>query len=255
MNRIIVNSRLNQIVVNFYRHQENTFYQNEILELAKYFLTLIAKFNEPYFMHIFYSSIAYRGIAMVHPFGQERQEEFLTKAEQLARNLKGNTELEKMVAADNLYTCLQTMSKWQFHRKKTKESENYLLEMISIDPYDSIAYSELGFFYIKTESYENAVTQFKKALDLGPPGTGMNAYYYAKCLEKLGDEPNAVAMLYQSAEIDSQALSPWLDLMNYFGNKGQHHKAIEIANHINKTPILMEQLEEDEAIIIQNLIK
>ena len=112
-----------------------------------------------------------------------------------------------------------------------------------------------GFFYIKIESYNKAANAFKKAMELGPPGTGMNAYYYAKCLEKIGNEPDAIHYLYESAKLDNHALSPWLDLLEHYSNKKQLEKTREIATYIYQTPDLKEQLEEHEITTIQMLIQ
>ena len=202
-----------------------------------------------------YSSIAYRGLSMVTEFGQGIQMSLLAKAEIIARNIKATSTFEKIVAAENLYTCLQTLSKWHLSINDLKMAENYLLEMIKIDQQDSTGYSELGFVYIKKEAYIHAVAQFKRAIVLGPPGAGMNAYYCAKCNEQLGNNTEAISYLYQSTNLDKQAVSPWLDLMNYFIHKKQLDKAREIAAHIYQSTILTEQLEDDEIITVQNYIR
>ena len=125
------------------------------------------------------------------------------------------------------------MSKWHLYNKNLLEAERYLCELIVIDPHDSTGFSELGFFYVNEESFEKAANCFMKAIELGPPGAGMNAYYYAKCLEKLGKEQDAITYLFESTKLDEQALSPWLDLMGHFINQKQNDKAQQIANHIH----------------------
>jgi tetratricopeptide (TPR) repeat protein len=149
---------------------------------------------------------------------------------------------------------LQTMSKWSLFNKETEKAENYLCELITIDSHDSTGYSELGFFYLQTENYDKASQHFKSAIKLGPPGSGMNAYFYAKCLENLGREQESIEYLYESTKLDKDAISPWLDLMNYYIHQKQQDKASQIANHIYQSPTLFEQLEDDEAITIKNLI-
>lgn len=246
---------LNRIIVYFYRHQKQGNIKNSVIKLSWELIELLDKLETTSFTNRFNASVAYRGIAMVSELGQEKQSFFLEKAENLARSNHQDTAIEKIVSKDNLYTCLQTMSKWKSFQGNAEGSENCLLEMIEIDPYDSTGYCELGFFYIKTESYNKAATVFKKAMELGPPGTGMNAYYYAKCLEKIGNESEAIKYLHESTTLDKYALSPWLDLLEYYLNKKQTDKAQEIAKNIYQTPDLKEQLEEHEIITIQNLFQ
>jgi len=241
---------LNQIVVHHYRHQRKSKNDFKVFSLSKLLLDLIMKFEDNKFINTFLCSVSYRGLAMASDFGYDLQESFLNKAEELARNIQCKTEVEKIAAADNLFTCLQTISKWNMHNNKISTAEKYMKEMIEIDPYDSTGHSEIGFLYVNTENYENAAYHFMKAMELGPPGSGMNTYYYAKCLERLGREKEAITYLYEATKLDEEGLSPWLDLMNYFIDKKNQDKASQIANHIFNTPILFEQLEDDETKLI-----
>lgn len=245
---------LNQIIVNFYKYQKQDSDINKIFFLSKTLLEIILKIENNDFLNMLDCSIAYRGLSMVTEFDHETQESFLSKAETMARNLPAKTEREIIIAKDNLFPCVQTLAKWTLTKKEIKKAEHYLQEMTTLDPYDSTGYSELGFFYFKIEDYDKAAIHFLKAITLGPPGTGMNAYYYAKTLEQLGKENEAVTYFYESTKLDPQAISPWLDLMNYYISQNQDKKVTEIANHIYTTSNLLEQLEDDETIFIHNYI-
>jgi tetratricopeptide (TPR) repeat protein len=245
---------LNKIVVNYYRHQKKSSDHAKIFDLCNILLDLTQRFETNTFINMLYCSVSYRGLAMATDFGNEKQKVFLDMAENIARNLPWKTNIERIVAGDNLFTCLQTMSKWSLFSNEIKKAENYFCELITIDPHDSTGYSELGFFYLQTEDYNKASQHFKSAIKLGPPGSGMNAYFYAKCLENLGREHESIEYLYESTKLDKDAISPWLDLMNYFIHQKQQDKASQIANHIYQSPTLFEQLEDDEAITIKNLI-
>lgn len=245
---------LNQIIVNFYRHQENKSIAKKVNQLSTYLLELIEKYESNHFINMLHCSVAYRGLAMVNTFEAEQQYLFLNKAEKIARDMPYNTAIEKAVAGDNLFTCIQSLSKWHLHQKNLIKSEHYLHELTSIDPNDSTGYSELGFFYLNQSNYEKASNCFIKAMQLGPPGAGMNAYYYAKCLEMLGNAQDAIKYLYESTELDAQGISAWLDLLSYFTQQKQNDKTSEIARHIYDSSILFEQLEDEEKIYIQTFI-
>lgn len=245
---------LNQLIVTFYRHQKNASNSSKIYKLAKILLELLEKFEQCIPLNQLYCSVGYRGLAMVSEFGVNLQSEFINKAEYLAIKLRGQSQSEEIVALENKYTCFQSIAKWYHQNNDTKSCEIYLNNLIQIDPYDSTGHSELGFYYVQIEEFQDAGTCFKKAMELGPPGVGMNAYYYAKCLEKLGRKNEAVEYLQESAELDQQALSPWLDLTEYYLNENYFVRARETAKHILSTKILFEQLEKDELIKLQAIL-
>ncbi len=242
---------LNQIVVYFNRYQKEPSLTEKVSELSKILLSLINELDMSVFENMLCASVAYRGLAMENQFGTDLQFEFLNRAEQFAKTIKPQSEFENIVAAENLYTCSQTISKWYMSRD-LKSAENYLQQLISLDPYDSTGFSELGFFYINSDSYEMAAKYFLKAIDLGPPGTGMNTYYYAKCLEKLGNLKDAIVYLQKSTLLDNEAISPWLDLLVIFNKQNQASETKKIATHIFNTNYLFDQLEDDEKILIQH---
>jgi len=82
----------------------------------------------------------------------------------------------------------------------------------------------------------------------------MNAYYYAKCLEKIGKEEEAASYLHMASELDSQGISPWLDLIDYYLSHRMPDRARSIAKHVFNTATLSDQLEYDETIRLQNII-
>lgn len=243
----------NHIIVNYYRHQTKNS-SKKITQISRVLLEKAASFETNKFINKFYCSVAYRGLALVKEFGLEQQKSFLHKAEKLARNISANTNMEEIVGRDNLFTCLQSIAKWHIYQNEQEQAENCLKELVLIDPYDSTSHSELGFLYLNMKSFNKALGCFLKALTLGPPSAGMNAYYYAKCLEKLGKESEAIHYLYESTKLDNQGLSAWLDLLTYYFNQKQMKDARNIASHIKNSPILFEQLENDEIITIQNIL-
>lgn len=245
---------LNHLIVTSYRHDKNQSNQKFVYLYANTLRNLLIKFENDTFMNQLYCSVGYRGLAMVSEFGQNMQAAYLQKSESLATNLRGLSAIENIISLENQYTCFQTMAKWHQHNGDTALTESYLNKMIQIDPYDSTGYSELGFHFVNIEDYKNASANFKKAMELGPPGTGMNAYYYAKCLEILGMHDEAIENLFKSTELDDQGISPWLDLAEYYVNQYHESKAIEIASHILNSPTLFEQLEKNEIIKLQNII-
>ena len=245
---------LNQIIVYYYRHDKNTNLQTGVFNLSMTLLDYVKKFENSNFINTYYCSIGYRGLAMVAELEPALRTELLEKSLQLARDLQPNTDIEKVVSSDNLFTCLQSIAKWNLANGNSSQAKSNLKELLSIDPHDSTGFSELGFYYADKNAYELAVNHFESAMKLGAPGTGMNTYYYAKCLEKLGNQKDAIYFLRQAAKIDDQALSPWLDLLTLYSINNMTNKAKHVARYILNNPTMMEQLEEDEINDIQTII-
>lgn len=244
---------LNRIIVYFYRYQKIVTDHLDVIRYGNLLIELLDKFEDGTLLNKLYCSIAFRGLAMIHELEFESKSNFLQRSVNLARSIKGSTEIDRIVATENLYTCLQSLAKWHQNNKDYVAAEYVIQEMITLDQHDSTGYSEMGFLYFKRDKFEKAKFYFKKAMELGPPGAGMNAYYYAECLKMTGHTYEAIEYLYKSAELDKQAISPWLDLLEHFRDR-EPVKAVEIANHIYITPILMEQLEGEEKVIIQHYI-
>ena len=122
--------------------------------------------NDSYKYNLLISKV-YRGLAMIVDQGFTKQNHLLEKAEYHARSSKGRADSEKIVVEDNLYTCLQTIAKWKMAQNKVQEAQAHLHEMVTIDPYDSTGHSELAFFLMKLEDYQEASSYFIKAVQLG----------------------------------------------------------------------------------------
>lgn len=245
---------LNQLIVTYYRHQKNPLGSNKIFDYAKMLEKLLDNFDKNIPLNTLYRSVGYRGLAMVEEFGDKNQFEFLRIAENLATNMPIVFESDKIVALENQYTCFQSIAKWHQQKDDKERALSYLKKMIDIDPFDSTAYSERGFHHIKYENYTDASLCFEKAIRLGPPGTGMNAYYLAQCLEKLGKPSDALIYLLESTKLDQQAVSPLIDLIDYYITDNKIKLAQEIVTKIFTNDILFEQLEDDEIIKLQNII-
>lgn len=198
-------------------------------------------------------SVAYRGLAMITEVGKDKQNQFLKDAELIARNIKGNNSLEKLILKENLYTCLQSLAKWNIYHNQLDFAYSNLTEMISLDPFDSTAYAEMGFFLFQQNVFKEASSYFKKAISLGPPAVGMHTYYYAKCLQELGKK-NAAYYLHQAAAIDKEAISPWLDLIDHYLGSKEIIEATKIAKRILKIKKYREQLEKDETTALKKMI-
>lgn len=244
---------LNNLIVTYYRHQHSRGNSKAITAYAKHLASLTEKFDNDSLPNQLYCSVAYRGLAMVSTFNPHQQSEFLAKAEWTAMKMYSDNPSDKIVTHENLYTCFQSIAKWHEMNGEFDLAEEYLLRMIKIDPFDSTGFSALGFLYLNNHNYSMAADNFKKALDLGPPGAGMNAYFYAKCLENCGKKNEAVNYLLESANLDTQALSPRLDLIEHYKKNNNARMMNTIANQILNNQILRDQLENAELEYIKNL--
>lgn len=241
---------INYLIVNYYRHKNclNEYYDITRYVGVQYILLNTMDLNDA--DDILINSIGCRGLAMVTGLGARDQEKLLAKAESLAREIAKTN----MVSQENLYNCLQTLSKWHLQKGDTINSQKCLKEMISIDPLDSTGYCELGMHFFKSANYQNAYLNYQKAIDLGPPGLAMNSYYCGKSLEMLGKTKEAKEYYQGCIALDDQAISPYLELVSIYTSLNKIDYAKEIVKKIKNTPILYEQLEEDEIKQLHKII-
>ncbi len=236
---------LNKIIVNTIRYgfkiSEDILnkYTNEIL-------SILNEFDENTFRNGILKSFIYRGISMQSRYGTRQQNQWLEKAEYYARSIKTTSTLEQIVASENLYTYLQTLSKWNILQKQYPNAEKALQEMIMLSPNDSTAYSELELFLMKMDKYEEALENFKAAITLGPPSVGMNAYFGSICSRHLGNMEDAISLLYDCTAYDPVAISPWLEIYEHYLSQQEIPQAQKVAKYILSKNFLIEQLEAEE---------
>lgn len=243
---------LNNLIVTYYRHQKAKEKNSLIFDYANQLLRLLERFVDNTAISQLYCSVGYRGLAMVKEFGRSTQSSFLQKAETLALLMPTENTSDTIVSLENLYTCTQSIAKWCEMTGEPDRAEYHLKKMIEIDEYDSTGYSELGFFYLNQHRHENAADYFKQALELGPPGAGMNSYYYAKCLEQMGDYDMAIGYLLKATRLDDKAASPYVDLFEIYKRKNDSINAYVISQIVQNTPDLWEQLEDNEKKFLQS---
>lgn len=234
----------NRLIVSAYRFSKDKNCRNYAREIAPAIMKILDT-SEDSLQGQLYKSVAYRGIAMINELG-DTQDDLLNQAEEIARNIKGASPLEEVLVKENLYTLLQTLSKWRARAGNDQIAEENLLEMLRIDPYDSTAYSEIGLFLSEKNRYEEAAPYFKQAAILGPPSVGMNLYFYAKCVEKTGNDVNLAELLEQVILADPDSISARLDLFDWYEKNRQIKASREIAQAILNTGTLLEQLENNE---------
>lgn len=244
---------LNRFVVCAYRHQQDDQYKKHAQKFADILLNRVKTMDNRSTLSCLVSSLVYRGIAMVEEWGNFFQEQLINQAMDFAYNVPAKTELECLVVKDNLFPCLQSMAKWHMLNSRPELAEKNLSELLKLDPYDSTGFSEMGIFMLKRDRFEEAVVQLKQAIQLGPPGVGMNTYFYAKALQASGKQSDAITALYTVTEMDQEAISPWLDLFDYHLHIQSIEEARHIVKHIFSTPALYDQLEENELVKLQTV--
>lgn len=245
---------LNRLIVCTYRYPNDIDDKSSILKYSNFLFNLIERV-EPSFELMLLSAYAYRGIAMVMEHSKEYREECLNKMEKILREQQPNNILEEIVLKESLYTSLQTLSKWNSAYGNETNAIVSMEEMLSIDPLDSTAYSEFGFFYFKKKLYKEAERYFKKASELGPPAVGMNTYFYAKCLEAQGYHEKAIIELYKTMLVDNEAISPCLDILKFYKNANDTTGIKILVKYITSNSILKEQLHENEySDVINSLV-
>ena len=83
-----------------------------------------------------------------------------------------------------------------------EKAEKYLNKAIKRDPNFASAYRELGNIYASQELYNEAITQFKKAINISPSTQSLNSYRaLARIYRKKGNHNKAIQMLEKANKI------------------------------------------------------
>lgn len=206
------------------------------------------------FVDCLYASVALRGLPMLPAVSVAQKESMLNRAEQLARGLLlAKCDWKILLAKENLYTFLQTKSKWYFHQGKDDLAEICFEEMMELDPFDATVYSEYGFSLLQLNKLQQAEVQFAKSVELGPPGVSMHLYYQAYCLQLQNQLEKSIGLLQQSILLDEEAVSPYLDLLELYSKLNKKQEYRQIVEKLLCDEKLRSQLSVDEIAELHNV--
>lgn len=237
---------LNRFIVYSFRFQSNPRFKKIASDLLPTCLDILDRTKDGNLYSSLIKSVSYRGLAMIQSVDTEIQNNMMLQAEHYARNTSPKNQAEKIVAKENLYTCLQTLTKWHAYKKNENKALELHLEMIGLDAFDSTGYSELGLFHYTKRQYGDAEKMFRKAVSLGLPGVGLNSYFLGKCLESQNQFEEAINYFYSSVLHDPQAISPFLALFSLYAKQNLRSLQKSIVSKVFENPILLAQLTTDE---------
>jgi len=191
-------------------------------------------------------SSLWRGLPMWDGLTEQEKTHCLDLAIRYADLAVAQTAMERILKDENDVTLNLTLAKWHGRNDPAKKI-HFLERILALDPWDSTAYSELGLHFYKAGEWATAGKHFSKAIDLGPPALGMNAYFKAETELHLNNEGAAEAMFLRASEIDPTGLSPRLSLISLFSKQGRSDDARRLAKSVLATPDLQSQLTSEES--------
>lgn len=222
--------------------------KNEILVKAqKKILTTMQNVKKISYAEFIRFSFAYRGMAMLPFLDKNTIFEYLENAKLFATEaIMASSAIQKIVAKENLFTCSQTLSKWNMQNSNVSEALKSLEMMIELDPFDAVGYAETAFLYLKLHDYKNAEHYFEKAAMLGPPSIGMHLFYRGLSMEKLDRFTDAENCFNNAIKADETGISPYLGMLDLYTKMNNIEKRKTTATKILNEEILFSQLDENE---------
>jgi len=137
-----------------------------------------------------------------------------------------------------LYSCFLFSNAWSQSVEELMSQGNGLLsngayseaitvfrKIVSQEPRNFEAQSNLAFAYLQSERYQNAVTEYNKAISLQP----RNALCWQNlgfAFEKMGKRTKAVEAIYHSIELDPNNIDGRMNLAAFHEDAKQYDKAI-----------------------------
>lgn len=224
-------------------HIRHIGYDQHLLKFSKIILKYLAnETNNLYSVTL--KSKAYRALPMLSKTLQE-QINYLNKSLEITDKFKANSDLEQLVLDENKFNIILSKAKTYLHHKGYSNfAKNELIKLIELDPLDSAGYTELGLFHLSMDKKDLALKNLLRALELGPPGEAINAYYIGVLYDDLGNNTKAIAYYQLSAEIDPYSISPLLKMISH--SEQNNNNRIKIIDKIYSEPSLKEQLTDDE---------
>ncbi len=246
---------VSRYIVGIFRYRQGADHLRFASKLANNIMAKYESFSSSSLKEVVQVSYGFRAIAMVSQLGLEFVRRSMDKALKIAESLPGETEIEELVAKENIYTCMQSMTKMHLGLKDYSRAESYLQQMISTDPCDPIAYLEFGLFLQKQNRFEEAFLQFDRATNLGPPGMAMNHFFAGQALAAIGRGLDAKARYYRSAELDRTSVSPLLELVKIVKEEtGAKSELMQLLQAILNDRERASQLEDDERLDLEQLL-
>jgi tetratricopeptide (TPR) repeat protein len=98
-------------------------------------------------------------------------------------------------------------------------------KVVSKDPSNFEAQSNLAFAYLSSERYSNAVTEYKRALGL-QPRSALCWQNMGFAYDKLGKRNNAIEAIHRSIELDPNNIDARMNLAAFHEDAKQYDKAI-----------------------------
>ncbi len=197
-------------------------------------------------------AVALRGFSMHRGLSEKIARQCLQRSLELPMEYLENSGnyFAPLLIKELTYTCLLSCSKLARATDDDLDEEKILERMVTVDPYDSTAFSELGLFSLRKEKYTVAFEHFAQAARLGPPAFAMNLFYAAVCLIEVKNYILAIEYLDKSIAADDLALSPLILLFQCYQNTSQFEAALYIRNKILTTEDLRDLLDDSEKIIL-----
>jgi tetratricopeptide (TPR) repeat protein len=113
------------------------------------------------------------------------------------------------------------------------EAVTVFRKVISQDPRNFEAQSNLAFSYLQSERYSNAVTEYIKAISLSPHSaeSWLNLGY---AYEKLGKRNKAVEAIHHAVELDPSNVEARMNLAAFYEDANQFDKAAALYEQVIK---------------------
>jgi tetratricopeptide (TPR) repeat protein len=129
-------------------------------------------------------------------------------AEKQGRALVPTSDAEELLRLENLYPILESRTKEALWLGELDLALARAESLVSLDPYDSRAWLELGEVRLRRAEYASAAEAYATAAILGAPSTAIGCHMAGLCFRKLGQSSLAAYFFEAAIRIDPQAISP-----------------------------------------------
>lgn len=161
------------------------------------------------FCHSLLMSRFYRAASFLPQLRNNRQQVVaeMDLCQSYAEALDSRTEVERILAAENLHPLLESRTKEAIWLGDLELAEQRARRLTEVEPWDPKPWLELGEVLINRNKVGEAGNAYRTAARLGPPGTAIAWFMAGQCHEAL-DELDLAAGAYLAAlKIDPEAIT------------------------------------------------
>jgi len=169
------------------------------------------------------SSRFYRAVSFLPFVTQDRESlhQDLIRCESLARSIRGRSKKERILASENLFPMLESVSRGRDSLGDRDSARGLMEEIVTeVDPLDVKAWLQVASLRRKDGDIQGALDAYLIGARIGVPHAKIAWFEAGRCYERMGVPREAIACYLRSLKKSPTGLTPLLRIESLAGGVG-----------------------------------